>query len=198
MLLDAYSHGIFPWPIAERRKMILAWWSPDPRAVLEMDDLYASRRLQRRVRSGQFEIRINCDFAGVVAACAEPRGDDSGTWITDSMRAAYQRLHKLGYAHSIETWHENRLVGGVYGVSIGGFFAGESMFYRMRDASKVALVHLVRRLRQRGFTLFDIQQSTPHTARLGAELIPRDEYLTRLKSAVALPVTFLSEEPQID
>ncbi|MCH7727568.1 MAG: leucyl/phenylalanyl-tRNA--protein transferase [Planctomycetes bacterium] len=188
-LLDAYRNGIFPWPAVDRGSETLAWWSPDPRAIIELNELYVSRRLGRRIRSGQFEIRVNRDFAGVIASCAQRTSSD-GVWITPAIQSAYQQLHELGYAHSVETWHDGHLVGGVYGVAIGGYFAGESMFYRMRDASKVALVFLVQRLRELGFQLFDIQQWTPHTARLGAKLILRDEFIERLENAVNLPVTF--------
>jgi leucyl/phenylalanyl-tRNA---protein transferase len=185
-LLAAYRNGVFPWygegdPIH--------WWSPDPRAIFELDGLYISRRLRRTVRSGRFGVTVDEDFAGVIRGCADRPGD--GTWLTAEMMAAYEELHRLGHAHSVEVWHGGRLAGGVYGVAVGGLFAGESMFTRVRDASKVALVHLVERLRQRGFALFDIQFVTEHTARLGAVTIPRAEYLERLKDAVARPVTFV-------
>ena len=189
-LLDAYRSGIFPWPAVERGREILAWWSPDPRTIIELDELYVSRRLGRRIRCGQFEVRVNCDFAGVVAGCAR-RGSDE-VWITPSIQSAYQRLHEMGYAHSVETWRDGLLVGGVYGVAVGGYFAGESMFHRTRDASKVALAHLVRHLHEREFQLFDIQQWTPHTGRLGAKQIARDEFIGRLENAVNLPVSFVS------
>jgi leucyl/phenylalanyl-tRNA--protein transferase len=189
-LLDAYRHGIFPWPLVEGDMELLAWWSPDPRAIIELDGFHVSRRLQRRIHSGQFQVTCDRDFAGVVAGCAQPREHNSGTWITPSLARAYQRLHELGHAHSVEVWHAGRLVGGVYGVAIAGLFAGESMFHRMRDASKVALFHLFQHLRARGYTLFDIQQWTPHTGRLGAIEIPRSEYLHRLEQSLKLPVSF--------
>src|SRR5262245_36203274 len=144
-LLHAYRSGIFPWYDEDGP---ICWWSPDPRAIFELDGLHISRRLRRSIRSGRFQITINRDFAGVIRGCAE--GRDDGTWITTDMIAAYERLHQLGHAHSLEVWHGDQLAGGVYGVAIGGFFAGESMFHRARDASKVALAHLVERLRQRG------------------------------------------------
>jgi leucyl/phenylalanyl-tRNA--protein transferase len=189
-LLEAYSHGIFPWPIATERGTILAWFSPDPRAILEFDHLHVSRRLRRRIRRGGYQLTRNADFRGVVAGCAEPRGPEGGSWITPELGAAYQRLHERGFAHSVEVWSEGHLVGGVYGVSLGGFFSGESMFHRQRDASKIALVHLVAHLRRRGYRLFDIQQWTPHMARMGASEIPRAEYLKRLGSALRLDTSF--------
>jgi len=187
-LVDAYRHGIFPWPFDEEGP--LAWWSPDPRAVLELDALHVSQRLRRTLRSGRFEVTCDRDFAGVIRGCATEGDRKGATWITSEMIAAYTRLAELGVTHSVEAWHEDVLAGGVYGVAIGGFFAAESKFYRVRDASKVALAHLVRHLAARGYELLDIQQLTPHTARLGAIEIPRSEYLTRLAEAMTLRVTF--------
>jgi leucyl/phenylalanyl-tRNA--protein transferase len=168
----------------------LAWWSPDPRAVIEFDRFHVSRRLRRTCRSGKFEVTRDLDFASVIRGCAMAPGRINQTWLTPEMIEAYVRLHELGYAHSIEVWFQRELAGGVYGVSIGGLFAAESKFYRVRDASKVALVHLVEHLRNCGFTLLDIQQLTPHTAWLGAVAIPRIEYLGRASKAIELPVTF--------
>ncbi len=188
-LLDAYAHGIFPWPIFESVDM-LVWWSPDPRAIFDFDLFRPSRRLMQTARGKRFEVTSNRDFAGVIRGCASA-GDRAGnTWITPAMLDAYQELHSLGHAHSVEVWQDDRLVGGVYGVGIGGLFAGESMFHRERDASKVALTRLVHHLRQRGYALFDIQQLTEHTASLGAIEISREEYLRRLERAIALPATF--------
>lgn len=189
-LLTAYERGIFPWPVIEDDWEILAWFSPDPRAVIELDGLHVSRRLARRIRSQRFEVTMNHDFSGVVAGCSEPRRDDSGTWITPAICAAYRQLHELGHAHSIEVWSQGALVGGLYGVALGGMFAGESMFFRMRDASKIAMFFLLEHLRQRGFTLFDIQQQTPHAERMGAVEISRSQFLSRLHCALTLPVTF--------
>jgi leucyl/phenylalanyl-tRNA---protein transferase len=188
-LLDAYRHGIFPWPITDFEAP-LAWWSPDPRAVIEFDRFHVSRRLRRTCRSTKFEITRDCDFAGVIRGCAMAPSRKGQTWLTNEMIAGYIRLHERGHAHSVEVWHEHELAGGVYGVSIGGLFAAESKFYRVRDASKVALVNLVEHLRRQGYVLIDIQQLTPHTARLGATTIPRGEYLTRLAAAIALDVAF--------
>jgi leucyl/phenylalanyl-tRNA--protein transferase len=185
-LLHAYRHGIFPW-YSEGEPVL--WWSPDPRAIFDLDGLHVSRRLRRTLRSGRFTATVNRDFAGVIRGCADRPGE--GTWITEDMIAAYEELHRLGHAHSVEVWHDGRLAGGVYGVAVGGLFAGESMFTRVRDGSKVALVALVERLRQRGFQLFDIQLLTPHTASLGAVEISRDEYLARLRRALACDVTFV-------
>src|SRR6516164_2043491 len=150
-LLLAYRRGIFPW---YDQADPICWWSPDPRAIFELEGLHVSRRLRRTIRSGRFEVTINRDFAAVMHGCAQRR---EGTWITRDMIAAYTMLHGLGHAHSIEVWAGDVLAGGLYGVALGGLFAGESMFTRSRDASKVALVHLVERLRTRGFQLFDIQ-----------------------------------------
>src|SRR5262249_39698042 len=137
-LLRAYRTGIFPW-YSEAEP--ICWWSPDPRGIFELDRIHISRRLVRTVRSGRFQLTIDRDFGGVIQGCA--MGRPEGTWIPPDMADAYERLHRLGWAHSIEAWHENELAGGLYGVAIGGFFAGESMFSRRRDASKVAFVHLV-------------------------------------------------------
>jgi leucyl/phenylalanyl-tRNA--protein transferase len=188
-LLDAYRHGIFPWPMFGEEGP-LGWWSLDPRAIFEMGSLYVSRRLRRTIRSGRFSATCDRAFVDVMRGCATGRGRDGGTWITPSMLSAYTQLYELGYAHSVETWCDGKLAGGVYGVSIGGFFAAESMFYRIRDASKVALAHLMAHLVARGYALFDIQQMTDNSARLGAIEIPRRDYLRRLAEAIRLPVSF--------
>ncbi|HAY82788.1 MAG TPA: leucyl/phenylalanyl-tRNA--protein transferase [Planctomycetaceae bacterium] len=189
-LLEAYSHGIFPWPIVDQHLELLAWFSPDPRAVLELDDLYVSKRLARRIRSGQSQVTINTAFPQVIAGCAAPRSYESGTWVTDDLIAAYCQMHDLGHAHSVEVWQDDQLVGGLYGIAIGGMFAGESMFHRQRDASKVALYFLVRHLKQRGFSLLDIQQTTSHSQRMGSTELPRAVFLQRVAQAIADPVTF--------
>jgi len=186
-LLDAYSHGIFPWPSSDG---YLCWWSPDPRAVLEFDELRVSRRLARTCRSGRFEVTCDRDFAGVMRGCAEAQDRLESTWLTPAMQRAYLELHKLGHAHSIEVWHSGDLAGGTYGIAIGGLFAAESMFYYVRDASKVALVRLVQHLSSRGYHLLDIQQLTPHTASLGACEIPRSVYLKRLGAAISATAAF--------
>jgi leucyl/phenylalanyl-tRNA--protein transferase len=188
-LLDAYAHGIFPWPIFDGTD-IMVWWSPDPRAVFELEQFHVSRRLARTCRSGQFQVTCNQDFAGVLQGCATAGDRQQNTWLTPPMIEAYTRLHQLGHAHSIEVWCEGELAGGTYGIAIGGLFAGESMFHRVRDASKVALVHLVHHLRVRGYSLFDIQQCTSHTASLGAIEIARDDYLRRLAAALPRSATF--------
>lgn len=188
-LLDAYRHGIFPWPTGDPEAPI-PWWSPDPRAIIELDRFHVPRRLARTVRSGRFEVSYDRDFAGVIRACATVPQRIGETWLTRPMIAAYVRLHELGHAHSVEVWHRGQLAGGTYGVSIAGLFAAESKFYRRRDASKVALVYLVDRLRSRGYRLLDIQQHTPHTAQFGATEIPRRQYLSRLAEALVQPVTF--------
>jgi leucyl/phenylalanyl-tRNA--protein transferase len=183
-LLDAYRHGVFPW---FDEMTPICWWSPDPRTVLPLDGLHVSRRLARTLRSGRFTVSVNRDFAAVIRGCTERA---EGTWITSEMVTAYERLHALGHAHSVEVWQDGALAGGLYGVAVGGLFAGESMFHRRTDASKVALAALVGRLRERGFVLFDVQMTTPHLLRMGAIEIPRAEYLERLREAVVLDVTF--------
>jgi leucyl/phenylalanyl-tRNA---protein transferase len=188
-LLDAYSHGIFPWPMWEDEP--IAWWSPNPRAVIEFDQFHISRRLERTLKSGKFHVTYDRDFNGVIQGCATAAGREDGTWLTPSMIAAYCEMHRLGHAHSVEVWEDQQLAGGTYGIAIGGLFAAESMFYRVRDASKVALAHLVAHLRGLGFALLDIQQLTPHTASMGAKDIPRVEYLRRLARALALQTTFI-------
>lgn len=186
-ILDAYRHGIFPWPIFGER---LAWWSPDPRAIFELKDFHVSRSLARTCRRGEFEVSFNRDFAGVIQGCATAQQRKRSTWITRPLRAAYRQLHELGHAHSVEVWHGGLLAGGTYGVAIGGLFAAESMFHYVTDASKVALVHLVNHLRQCGYHFMDIQQLTPHTASLGAVEIRRRDYLRRLEAACSDSVTF--------
>ncbi len=188
-LLDAYAHGIFPWPMFYETE-ILVWFSPDPRGIFELDGFRASRRLLRTIRRGKFEVTCDRDFAGVIRGCASVRREGGGTWITPAMIRAYCQMHALGHAHSVEVWHEGTLAGGTYGVALGGMYAGESMFYRETDASKVAIYHLIRHLRSRGYRLFDIQQLTQHTKSLGAIEIPRSQYLRRLVEAIRQPVTW--------
>lgn len=186
-LLDAYRHAIFPWPVDEGLNL---WCSPDPRAVLELDGLIVSRRLARTMRSGKFMVTCDRDFAGVIHGCATAQDRRQGTWITSAIRRAYQQLHKEGHAHSVEVWHDGQLAGGIYGVALGGAFSAESMFYAVRDASKVALAHLVRHLWRRGYALLDVQQATAHSRRLGATTIPRAMFLVRLADALKLNVEF--------
>ncbi|WP_455388495.1 leucyl/phenylalanyl-tRNA--protein transferase [Petrachloros mirabilis] len=185
-LLEAYRHGIFPW--YDDAQPIL-WWSPDPRAVLFPDKLHISRSLERTIRRGTFTLTLDRCFREVMTQCAGPRPQypEGGTWITSAMIEAYTRLHDLGYAHSIEAWKEEQLVGGLYGVAIGGAFFGESMFSRAADASKVALVTLVRQLQAWGFQIFDCQQTSPHVMRLGAEEISRRDFVNHLAAATTLP-----------
>jgi len=172
-------------PVAAGDDEVLVWWSPDPRGVLPLDGLRVGRSLRRSCT--RFEIRVDSAFEAVVDACADP--SRSGRWITPSIRDAYVGLHRLGWAHSVEAWDAEGLAGGLYGVALGGLFAGESMFHRRTDASKVALVGLVERLREGGAALLDVQWVTPHLASLGAVEVPRAEYLERLAEAVerALP-----------
>jgi leucyl/phenylalanyl-tRNA--protein transferase len=183
-LLRAYRNGIFPW--FNEGDPIL-WWSPEPRAIFAFERFCLSRRLFRTIRAGKFRLTIDQAFGDVMRGCA----DREQTWINADMIDAYTRLHRLGYAHSIEAWLGDELAGGVYGIAIGGLFAGESMFHRVRDASKVALTYLVEYLQVRGFVLFDTQVITEITARLGAVEIPRVEYLARLKKALQVQVRFV-------
>ncbi len=187
-LLDAYRHGIFPWPQEDIEPLL--WWSPDPRAVMPLDGFVSSRRLLRRVRSGEFCVTCDQAFREVMIGCASGPGREGGTWITPAMIAGYTKLHELGHAHSVEVWQAEQLVGGVYGVAIGGLFAAESMFHRVRDASKVALFKLVEHLNTRGYQLLDVQQWTPHTGSLGVIEISRRQYLKKLSAVVDLPITF--------
>ncbi|MFN2557513.1 MAG: leucyl/phenylalanyl-tRNA--protein transferase [Nitriliruptorales bacterium] len=175
-LVQAYRDGIFPWP---HLRLPLPWFSPDPRGVLTCEYLHMSRSLRQRLRRCGWTATLDNAFAAVVSACAEPRGDE-GTWITRSMVRAYLRLHALGWAHSMEIWEGPALVGGLYGVQIGGCFTGESMFRRVSDASKVALVELVHRFTEAGGSFVDVQLATPHLRQLGAREVPRSDFLAML------------------
>ena len=178
-LMEAYRSGIFPWPTDEAP---LPWFSPHRRAVLFFDEIHISRSLARARRAHTFRMTIDADFRGVIARCAEmPRPDQDGTWIFPEIIDAYAALHDLGHAHSAEAWDGAELVGGIYGVDMGGAFGGESMFYAKPNASKLALLHLVDHLRNRGLGWMDIQVMTPHMEALGAREIPRSEFLDLLK-----------------
>ncbi len=180
-LLAAYRHGLFPMPVGRRE---MHWWSPDPRAVLPLDRLVVSRSLRRSCRD--FEIRVDTAFDEVLAGCADPSRDQG--WIDGEVATAYRALHRLGWVHSVEAWQGDALAGGLYGVAIGGMFAGESMFHRVRDASKVALVGLVALLDDGRERVLDVQWSTPHLASLGVVEVARPEYLERLAAALTLPL----------
>ncbi len=180
-LVGAYRRGIFPW--FSRGQPIL-WWSPDPRAVFFPEGFVPSKSLRQSIRNRGYESRLNHDFAAVIAACAAPRADGGGTWITPAMRRAYETLHAAGIAHSFETWHGGRLVGGLYGVHLGGVFFGESMFAHARDASKVALAQLVGHARERKIALIDCQMPTPHLESLGAQVLSRPQFLALLTRLV--------------
>ena len=183
-LLEAYRHGIFPWYSDDQP---ILWWSPDPRMVLVPEEIVISRSLRKRLRKRDFEVRTDSAFREVMRACAEPRDGQAGTWITDEMASAYSTLHLAGHAHSVETWIDGRLAGGLYGVSIGRIFFGESMFSRATDASKVALAHLARQLERWQFGLIDCQMSTPHLESLGAREIARNEFVRALSELVNYP-----------
>jgi leucyl/phenylalanyl-tRNA---protein transferase len=185
LLVSAYASGWFPMAVGEGD---IRWFSPDPRGIIPLDTFHVSRRLERVVRRGSFRIEINRDFEAVIRACAEAERDteDAGTWIDQEVFDSYCAMHRAGYAHSVEAWRDGKLAGGLYGVSLGGAFFGESMFHHVTDASKVALVALVERLRERGFTLLDTQWTTEHLEQFGAVEIPRAEYLQMLGSALRL------------
>jgi leucyl/phenylalanyl-tRNA--protein transferase len=188
-VIDAYSHGIFPW-FSEGDPIL--WWSPDPRMVLFPGELKVSRSLRKTLARATFETRVDTAFREVIAECAAPRDGQSGTWIVPEMVAAYTALHEMGFAHSVESWRDGELAGGLYGVALGGVFFGESMFSREPDASKVALVRLVERLREQGFELIDCQQATPHLASLGAREIGRDEFAMRVQDSIQYPARWPS------
>ena len=178
-LLQAYRNGVFPWYDENEP---ICWWSPNPRAIFELNGLHVSRRLRRVRRSRRFTVTVNRDFAGVIRGCAEGRAE--GTWITPEMIVAYETLHRLGYAHSVEAWEGNSLVGGLYGVDAGGAFSGESMFCYRSNASKLALLYLIEHLQKRGLDWIDIQMLTPHMEALGAKSIDRSEFLQKLSLAL--------------
>ena len=180
-LLDAYRHGIFPW--FNTGEPIL-WWSPDPRMVLIPEEFKISRSLRKTLRDKRYEVRTDSAFEQVMRACAAPRREQAGTWIHEDMIAAYTELHQMGVAHSVEIWMNDNLVGGLYGISIGHMFYGESMFSHATDASKIALAHLTAQLQRWGYGMIDCQMSTPHLASLGAREIPRTEFMHRLKELI--------------
>jgi leucyl/phenylalanyl-tRNA--protein transferase len=189
LLVSAYASGWFPMAVGEGD---IRWFSPDPRGIIPLDAFHTSRRLARVVSRGAFRIEINRRFTDVIRACAlaERDPEDAGTWIDREIVDSYCALHAAGYAHSVEAWQDNTLAGGLYGVALGGAFFGESMFHHVTDASKVALVALVERLRQRGFTLLDTQWTTPHLEQFGAVEIPRGRYLKMLAKALAQDCRF--------
>jgi len=184
-LLEAYRSGIFPWTVKP-----ITWWSPDPRAVFELDSFHVPRSLARVIQKQVFRTTIDRAFRAVMEACAAPAPSRRSTWISPEFIEAYSCLHQQGHAHSVECWQDSNLAGGIYGVAIGGLFAGESMFHRASNGSKVALFRLVQHLRQRHFALFDIQMLTPVTAQLGGIRIPRQEYLKRAGDATRRPCSF--------
>jgi leucyl/phenylalanyl-tRNA---protein transferase len=189
LLLAAYSSGWFPMAGDGGE---LSWYSPDPRGIIPLDRFHASSRLLRVVRRGTYRIAVDTVFEAVIRACAESdRGpEDAGTWISEEIIQSYCALHRLGHAHSVEAWADDRLVGGLYGVALGGVFFGESMFHRATDASKVALVALIERLRTRGFGLLDTQWVTEHLRQFGAIEIPRAEYLRLLETNLQSDASF--------
>lgn len=186
-LLSAYYQGIFPW-YSDGQPIL--WWSPDPRCVLYPDRLRINRSLHRALRDHPYRITTDVAFSEVISACATPRRGQEGTWITDELREAFYRLHRMGFAHSVEIWHKERLVGGVYGLSIGSIFVGESMFHYAANASKIALVALLNRLRDNHYVFLDCQISSPHLLALGAEEISRNDYLAMLGRGASMPASW--------
>jgi leucyl/phenylalanyl-tRNA--protein transferase len=196
-ILDAYRQGIFPW--FNPGEPVL-WWSPDPRMVLVPAELKISRSLKQRMKRGDYEIRTDTRFREVMLACAAPRKGQSGTWIGRPMLDAYTYLHEMGYAHSVETWMDGELAGGLYGVAIGRMFYGESMFSRRTDASKLALAHLCRQLDAWGFGLIDCQMETAHLASMGARPIPREKFIEEMKRLIkleAVPSPWRLDSPDV-
>ncbi|HHZ08234.1 MAG TPA: leucyl/phenylalanyl-tRNA--protein transferase [Rhizobiales bacterium] len=189
LLLKAYASGVFP--MAENADDPEVFWvRPETRGIIPLDAFHVPKSLAKTIRQGRFEIRYDCDFAGVMEGCAETGESRASTWINAPIREAYQELHRRGHCHSVEAWREGRLVGGLYGVSLGRAFFGESMFSRERDASKVCLVHLVERLRDRNFVLLDTQFTTEHLKRFGAVDIPRRRYEKLLADALSGEASF--------
>ncbi len=184
LLLEAYAQGVFPMAMEDGE---MGWFSPDPRGIIPIREFHVPHGLKRLLRRGAYEVRMNTAFTAVMRGCA----DRESTWINESILRSYVRLFELGFAHSVETWMGHRLVGGLYGVAIGGAFFGESMFSRETGASQVALHALVRRLDERGFTLLDTQWTTEHLSRFGAHEIAREDYLRRLERAIRLPCQFM-------
>ena len=198
-ILTAYSRGVFPW-YSEGQPIL--WWSPDPRMVLFPGEFKVSKSLAKTIRTAKFEVRFNTAFADVMAACAAPRGQYTGTWILPAMQAAYTNLHHIGFAHSAETWRDGELVGGLYGIAMGRMFYGESMFSRETDASKVAFVAMVEKLTRDGFQLIDCQQETRHLASFGARPVPRKKFTQQMQELITLnadnsPVSYWTNEPQL-
>jgi leucyl/phenylalanyl-tRNA---protein transferase len=185
LVLQAYRKGIFPWPIMQG---VVPWASPDPRAIFPLNPVRAWPRHVRRAQKLAFQVSFDQAFREVIVACGDARAE--GTWITPDILAAYNELHALGWAHSVDVWHEGQLVGGLYGLAVGSLFAGESMFHLRTGASKVAFAAAVDRLRERGFTLFDVQVMSPHLATLGCVEIRRADYLRQVEAAIAQPTRF--------
>jgi len=185
-LISAYRAGVFPWS----SDPVISWWSPDPRAIFDLETWKAHRTIGRSIRRGGWHFSVDRAFAEVMRACAAPSEERPSTWITDDFVRSYSELHRRGLAHSVEVWEGEELVGGLYGVTIGGFFGGESMFRRRTDASKAAVAHLVQTLRAGGFTLLDAQVPTSHLESMGAVCISRDEYLARLGRALRVSARF--------
>ena len=187
LLLSAYAQGVFPMAHEDGQ---IYWYDPDPRAILPLNALHIPRRLKQRINRKPFEIRYDFAFRQVMQACAETTKNRASTWIDDNILESYTLLHQLGFAHSVEAWQDDKLVGGLYGVSLRGLFAGESMFHRATDASKICLVYLVERLNAQGFQLLDVQFQTPHLSKFGVTEISREMYREELEQALLADVKF--------
>ncbi len=187
-LCTAYCNGYFP--MADSKTGEISWYSPDPRTIFDLNEFHIPRSLKLTLKKEEFEVHVNKQFEEVIRACAEREE----TWISETIIQSYSQLHQLGYAHSVETWKDGKLVGGLYGVALCGAFFGESMFSRITDASKIALVYLVKRLKEREFTLLDTQYLTPHLERFGAREIPRSDYMKRLETSLNITCSFSGEE----
>jgi leucyl/phenylalanyl-tRNA---protein transferase len=194
LVLRAYAMGVFPMAESHDAETLF-WVDPEMRGVLPLDTFHIPRRLKRTVRQGLYTVRCNTNFDAVIDGCAAARGPDQDTWINAEVRRLFRTLHAMGVVHTVETWQGDQLVGGLYGLHLGGAFFGESMFSRARDASKVALVHLIARMVHGGFTLLDTQFITEHLAQFGAVEIPRDDYRSRLERAITVPAAFSAELP---
>ncbi|KAA3660921.1 MAG: leucyl/phenylalanyl-tRNA--protein transferase [Chloroflexi bacterium] len=188
LLLSAYCQGVFPMAHEDGD---IYWYDPDPRTILPLDEFHTPRSLKRKIKKNLFEIRVNSSFTDVMIACSAPAPGRESTWINNELIIAYTKLNQLGYAHSVEVWQANELVGGLYGVAVRGLFAGESMFSHVTDSSKIALVYLVERLRRKGYVLLDTQFTTDHLRQFGALEIEAEEYKRRLQTALKIPAQFV-------
>lgn len=193
LMLEGYRKGIFAWS-----SYPVTWWSPDPRAIIPLDEFHVSRSLARKIKQKPFRVTIDCGFEEVLRGCAAPRWPGDETWMTEDFIDSFIELHRLGHAHTIECWKDNRVIGGVFGIATNGFFSAESMFYKETDASKIALFYLIESLKESGFSLLDIQVLTDHTRSLGGREISRSDYLSLLKQAIRIQPAPISKRTLIE